>query len=142
MVNKLQDDDPEKKGFRAAEAYVRPTPTSTHGNVIEHGFDLRNCTFTLSLEATSSTPEDAPTEIFLPEFHFPTGRTEVQVTGGKWTISVDESDIVPVQKLSWWHSESEQKITVKGVIRKAGEAGAVEAEEGYFEQYARACVVM
>nr|POE96961.1 putative glycosyl hydrolase [Quercus suber] len=80
----------EVPGYRAAEAYVRPTPIATHGTIISFGFDLKNCTFTLALSATGATPHETPTEIFLPDFHFPRGQTSVEVTGGKWTIQVDE----------------------------------------------------
>jgi hypothetical protein len=123
-----------KPGFRAAEAYVRPSPIVTHGEVVSHGFDLRNATFDFALECESPTPEDAPTEIFLPEFHFPREGTDVSVSGGKWIISTDDADGVDVQKLRWWHGEGEQSMTVKGVKRRQGVAIGSEEEEGYLEQ--------
>src|SRR5262249_54733164 len=98
----------DKVGYRAAEAYVRPAPMATHGNVLSYGFDLRNCVFNLSLNAPTSTREDAPTEVYLPDFHFPQSGTTVDVTGGKWTISTEEAGEATFQVLRWWHAEGEQ----------------------------------
>ena len=77
-------------GFRALEAIVRPSPVYTHGNVESYGFDLKSCTFTLTLTAPSSTEQSHPTEVFLPDFHFPQSRTSVEVSGGKWQIEFEE----------------------------------------------------
>ena len=133
----------EVKGYRAAEAYVRPTPIFTHGDVSSYGFDLKNVKFTLTLSAPSSTPEDAPTEVFLPDFHFPPGSTIVEVTGGKWTISMDECERAPTQKLSWWHAEGDQKLSVTGNVKKQNAGAAVGEEDGYLQQYAKnVCLLM
>jgi len=130
------------RGLRAAEAFVRPTPIVTHGDMTGSGFDLKTCTFKLTLTAPSSTREDAPTEIYLPEFHFPTGQTSVEVSGGKWTIS-SEPTKGGQQMLRWWHAEGDQSMTVKGVVRKQGSAVGVEEDEGYLQQCQRqACLVM
>jgi hypothetical protein len=127
-------DDQPKKGYRAAEAYVRPVPISVHGTISTYGFDLRNCTFSLTLAAASATDKDFPTEVFLPAYHFPQspGKTTVEVSGGKWEIGV-----VPVgdcgasrQVLRWWHAEGEQKLVVHGVKRRRGQVGEASAEEG------------
>ena len=138
--------DSDVPGFRAAEAYVRPTPITTHGDVTSHGFDLRNCTFTIVLSAPSSTAEDAPTEIFLPEFHFPQNDTKVEVSGGKWSISVDDADGGTQQRLRWWHAEGEQRMTIQGVKRRQNmKMGKEEEEAGYVEQCKNAvksCTIM
>ena len=140
---KSSAEDTDEPGFRAAEAYVRPTPIVTHGDVHEHGFDLKNCTFTLKLTAPSSTAESLPTEVFLPDFHFPQGSVSVEVSGGKWTISVDESEGVSVQKFRWWHAAGDQHVLIKGVKRKAGKAFDADEEDGYLDQYReRLCTVM
>jgi hypothetical protein len=127
-------DDQPKKGYRAAEAYVRPVPISVHGTISTYGFDLRNCTFSLNLTATSATDKNFPTEIFLPAYHFPQipGKTTVEVSGGKWEIGA-----VPVgtegasrQVLKWWHAEGEQKLVVRGVKRRRGQVGAANVEDG------------
>jgi hypothetical protein len=138
--SKVLKRDEDKAGYRAAEAYIRPTPVTVHGNVVSYGFDLRVCAFSLSLTAPSATSENAPTEIFLPEWHFPNGNTSVEVSGGKWSISLEDE----LQKLRWWHAEGDQKITVKGVVRKSGVAlSNVEEEEGYLEQCQKAaCSIM
>lgn len=135
--------DPDVQGFRAAEAFVRPTPIATHGDVLSYGFDLRNCTFSLSISAPSSTKEEDPTLVYLPEFHFPTGHTSVEVSGGKWTISTEEQNGTLTQLLRWWHAEGDQNMTVKGVKRPQGSALGVEEDEGYLAQCQRqACNMM
>lgn len=130
-------------GLRAAEAFIRPTPVAVHGDVSSYGFDLRNCTFKLALCAPSSTSENAPTVCYLPEFHFPSGQTSVEVTGGKWTITSEETSGALQQILRWWHAEGDQTITVKGVVRKAGSALGTDEDEGYLQQCQKqACAVM
>lgn len=136
-------------GFRAAEAYVRPTPVNTHGSVKSYGFDLKNCTFTLTLTSPSATPQDYPTEVFLPDFHFPqqNNQTHVEVSGGKWMIEVvEEVEGARQQVFKWWHGEGEQRVTIRGVKRKGGAVGEwTEKEEGYLEAYwamGRNCAVM
>ncbi len=121
-------------GFRAAEAYVRPSPIATVGNVTSSGFDLRNAVFTFSLECKSAATEEVPTEIFLPEFHFPRDNTSVEVSSGKWTISVDDMDGGLIQRLKWFHGAGKQNMTVKGVQRRQGMALGKDEEEGYMEQ--------
>jgi hypothetical protein len=134
-----QDQDQNIAGYRAAEAYVRPAPMYVQGNIVSYGFDLRNCTFTLNLSALAPTAENAPTELHLPEWHFPNGSTTVEVSGGKWAITMEEH----VQLLKWWHAEGEQTITVKGKVRKSGmPVGAAEQEDGYLGQYWQNCTVM
>lgn len=113
---------------------MRPSPIATVGSVKSSGFDLRNATFTFSLECKTAATEEVPTEVFLPEFHFPRESTNVEVSSGKWTISVDAMDGGMVQRLRWYHGAGEQKMTVKGVQRRQGVALGKEEEEGYLEQ--------
>jgi hypothetical protein len=113
--------------------------------------DLKNSNYTFTLQSPSSTPQDFPTEVFLPNFHFPTQQTQVEVSGGKWTIGLRETegiDGAEQQVLRWWHGEGEQKITVKGVKRPRG-AGTTGVEkddvDGYLKQYlemGKQCSVM
>ncbi|KAF1977274.1 glycosyl hydrolase-like protein [Bimuria novae-zelandiae CBS 107.79] len=129
------------KGLRAAEAFIRPTAVSTHGDLVSYGFDLKSATFKLSLSAPSSTPDDAPTVIYLPAFHFPS--STVETSGGKWTIASEEDKGAVRQLLRWWHAEGDQSITVKGVVRKQGGALSSDEDEGYLQQCQRqGCVVM
>jgi hypothetical protein len=130
-------------GFRAAEAYVRPSPFASVGKVISYGFDLRNCIFTLKLKADKVAAEDSPTEIFLPEFHFPKDVCDVVVSGGKWTINTDDADGGMIQRLRWWHAEGEQTIKVTGVQRRQNMSLGKEEEEGYLDQCQQSrCSVM
>ncbi|KAI9703976.1 MAG: hypothetical protein M1820_005758 [Bogoriella megaspora] len=136
-------DDADEPGFRAAEAYVRPTPIFTHGNIESYGFDLKTCTFNLRLTAPDPTPEGLPTEAFLPEFHFPQGNVNVEVSGGKWTISTDDSEGAAIQKFRWWHAQGEQYATIKGVKRRQGKLLNADEEDGYLDQYReRVCTIM
>jgi Glycoside hydrolase family 5 C-terminal domain len=129
-------------GFRAAEAYIRPSAIYTTGDVLKHDFDLKNCTFTLSLNTENPSTRDAPTEIYLPEFHFPTSDTVVAVSGGKWAIEFQEEASGSVQVLKWWHGEGDQDIKIQGVKRKAGEAAVGHEDDSYLEHCQRNCAVM
>lgn len=134
-------DDGDVRGLRAAEAFVRPTPVTVHGDITSFGFDLKNATFKLSLSAPSSTAQEAPTVIYLPEFHFPT--STVEVSGGNWSIMSEENNGSVQQMLRWWHAEGDQTMTVKGVVRKQGGPLSTDEDEGYLQQCQKqACVVM
>lgn len=146
ISSKQSDAPPEltnAPGFRAAEAYVRPAPIATVGKILSHGFDLRNCIFNLRLHAKEANSEDKPTEIFLPEFHFPKDKCEIEVSSGKWTISIDDADGGMIQRLRWWHVEGEHEIKVTGVQRRQNTALGKEEEEGYLDQCQQSkCTVM
>ncbi|OAA64677.1 Glycoside hydrolase, superfamily [Niveomyces insectorum RCEF 264] len=51
-------------GFRAAEAYVRPALLAAAGSLVQYGFDLRRCAFSLTVqgqtddEKVAATPEE------------------------------------------------------------------------------------
>ncbi|KAK1147605.1 endo-1,4-beta-glucanase [Aspergillus melleus] len=104
----------EPRGYRAAEAYLRPSPTRVKGRVESHKFDLKKCTFKMTLSSEEATAPHAPSEIFLPGFHFPTNGTHVTVSGGTWEISEQVLDNVKFQQLRWWHTEGRVNIKVKG----------------------------
>ena len=87
----------------------------------------------MALNAPKAASEDWPTEIFLPEFHFPKDKCEIEVSSGKWTISTDEEDGGMIQKLRWWHVEGEHQIKVSGVPRRQNTLGK-EDEDGYLDQ--------
>lgn len=134
-------------GLRAAEAFIRPSPIATYGNVEKYGFDLRTATFAFSLTAPSKTPDDAPTEIYLPHFHFPQGQTKVEVSGGKWMIDTRDVDGEGMQWMRWWHADGEQSMKVTGVVRRNNgqDAGTADEDYGYFEMVRKIgenCVVM
>lgn len=134
-ISSKQTDAPEltnAPGYRAAEAYIRPSPLHTLGTLLEHGFDLRNSIFKLRLDAHKSSTEHTPTEVYLPGVHFPKDKCDVQVTGGKWSISVDDEHGGLVQRLRWWHAEGEQELKVTGV--PISMVLGMEDEDGYLEQ--------
>lgn len=136
-------DSPTHLGFRAAEAYIRPSPIFTHGELINYGFDLRSCTFTLALVASTPAEQDYPTEMFLPECHFGPESIQVEASEGKWMVKMDEHVGVSVQILQWWHAAGGQKIIVKGSTqRQLGPAGPDE-DASYLLQYVSSlCSVM
>ncbi|KAL8851105.1 MAG: hypothetical protein Q9221_004001 [Calogaya cf. arnoldii] len=131
-------------GFRAAEAYVRPSPIVTMGNVISYGFDQRNCTFTLVLESKCAATEEVSTEVFLPEYHFPKDDIAVEVSSGKWTVSVDDANGSMIQVFKWQHEKGPQSLTVRGVKRRQGTSlGEEEQAPGYLEQcWQSGCAIM
>ncbi|KAJ5503648.1 Glycoside hydrolase superfamily [Penicillium fimorum] len=110
---------------RAAEAYLRPTPIYINGRLKHYGFDLKHCTFTMRLAANQAAP-NAPTEIYLPDFHFPTGETSVVVSGGKWEICLLDFHRVKLQYLRWWHNEGKAEIKIKTKKRTRGEYAALQ----------------
>ncbi|ATY64700.1 Glycoside superfamily [Cordyceps militaris] len=133
-------------GYRAAEAFIRPTATVVAGEVISAGFDLRRCAYDLKLTAPKVTDEKFPTVVYLPEFHFPRDECEVAVTSGKWEISIDEDEGVPLQRLKWWHPEGEQSITVTGLVRKRDVLAGTTDDDSYMQQcqqgYLNSCSLM
>lgn len=143
-----------KPGFRAAEAFIRPSPIYTAGTLQSTSFDLRNATFTLSvIRESSSTISSAendtfPTEVFLPQYHFPREESNIKVSSGKWTITVEnelegDQGTVNVQILKWWHGSGKQNLIVKGVRRHRASTRN-EDEDGYIAQCSQApqCSVM
>jgi hypothetical protein len=118
-------------GHRAAEAYVRPAPICAAGVITDYGFDLRRCLFHLTIKAPKAADTDAPTLVFLPEYHFPKDACSVEVSSGKWEISSDEDETVLLQRLRWWHDDGTQTLKVSGVLRKHN---AGEGPEDFYEQ--------
>ena len=120
-------------GYRAAEAYVRPAPITTAGLITHYTFDLKACQFNLTLKAPKVAESDAPTVVFLPDYHFPKDACSVEVSSGKWEISSDEEEAALIQRLRWWHGEGEQTLRITGVARKHN-AGEGAEDAGYYEQ--------
>ncbi|KAI1812509.1 glycoside hydrolase family 5 protein [Poronia punctata] len=120
-------------GYRAAEAYVRPAPIAVNGNMIDYGFDLRNCQFTLDIETPQGRPADLETIVFLPDYHFPKEQCTVAVSSGKWEISTDDEEHAWIQKIRWWHGDGKQSLKVTGVVRSHN-THATSDDAGYVEQ--------
>ncbi|KNB05964.1 hypothetical protein FOXG_08077 [Fusarium oxysporum f. sp. lycopersici 4287] len=121
-------------GFRAAEAFVRPTPTVVYGDIVSTGFDLRQCTYLLKVKAPKAAPDESPTIVYLPEYHFPKEQCEVAVSSGKWELSTDDEEGTTLQKLKWWHAEGEQSLKISGLVRKHNVPVGSEEDAGYLEQ--------
>jgi hypothetical protein len=86
----------------------------------------------------------APTEIYLPDFHFPESNLVVTVSGGKWDIDNQDIQGVKLQHLRWWHGEGEQDIKIEGLKRKPGEIANPAGEDvSYLEQCQKGqCLMM
>lgn len=97
-------------GNRAAEAFIRPVPARLSGRLVSYGFNISESQFSLSIHATT-TSDTSPTEIFVPLFHFPRDRMNVDISNGRWVYD-DET-----QLLKWWHDEGAQSIKINGVRR-------------------------
>ncbi|RMZ89778.1 hypothetical protein DV736_g2987, partial [Chaetothyriales sp. CBS 134916] len=124
----------QNPGLRAAEAFIRPSPIATVGQLVKSGFDLRSCTFTMSVKSNKPAAEDGPTEIYLPDFHFPSEKASIRVTSGQWRIETVNVSGEGMQIMKWWHEKGEQSLTVVGVKTKLGAVGEEDEEEtGYFE---------
>ena len=102
-----------RRGYRAAEAYLRPSPIRVKGQLDSYGFDLKKCTFTMAMTAQATEPH-SPSEIYLPYFHFAEGKIAVTVSDGKWYIVEQEVNGLRIQCLLWWHDQGKVEIKVKG----------------------------
>lgn len=126
------------EGSRAFEAFVRPSPIVVAGIPKAYGFDMRTCSFSLSMVPLEVAPaENSPTEIFLPEYFFQDCEPEISVSSGRWIM------YRPGQILRWWHSgKEEQKLTVSSAYRKQGVVGIVNDDvEGWYYGYGK-CQIM
>lgn len=133
----------DKQGYRAAEAFVRPHPIATHGDLVSYAFDLKKGEFQLHLSAPDATREDAPTEIFLPEFHFPRDQTDVQVSGGKWSLEAAEAAVTEKQTLRWWHAGGEQSVKITGVVQRLRATAEGDDAASWLDQCKeKGCIVM
>ncbi|KAK9446877.1 glycoside hydrolase superfamily [Limtongia smithiae] len=107
-------------GGRAIEAFVRPFPLLTSGIPRNWGFDLRTATFSMDIDATEDRAEDLPTEIHVPDFHFPNGDLVVEISTGRWELDHQ------AQLLRWWHMDGRQSIRIIGIC---GEQRVVKERE-------------
>ncbi|KAF3931729.1 hypothetical protein ABW19_dt0207644 [Dactylella cylindrospora] len=97
-------------GNRAADAFIRPVPVRTSGAITSYGFNLAQSVFALSITANATT-ELAPTEVYVPLYHFPRDRLNVEISDGRW-IYEDETQV-----LKWWHKGGPQTLKITGVKR-------------------------
>ena len=93
-------------GGRALAAAIRPYPYKVAGEPLEYFFNKDSKEFYLKFNAEKSI--NAPTEIFLPDFHFGKG-FEVKHTNGKLLFDKKNSLL-----LFYPESEGEQRVLVRG----------------------------
>lgn len=140
LLNRV--DDPEAGHFRAAQAYIRPTPVATHGDLQSHLFDLRANKFMMEVTAQTPASDDAPSEIFLPTFHFERGQFDVQTSGGRWDLDVDDTEGTLTQRLRWWNPAGNHSLTVKASSRRTGLSLGKAEDEGWIDLCMDKCQVM
>jgi len=116
-------------GSRAFEAFVRPAPIVLAGRPSAYGFDMRTCTFSMSMVPFQyDCPEDAPTEVFVPEYFFQDCEPEIVASSGRWVM------YRPAQILRWWHSGAEeQTLKISSAYKREGVVGTNERDiEGWY----------
>ena len=125
-------------GSRAFEAFVRPSPIVVAGTPKSYSFDIRSCTFTMSMEPfQEDPPEDAPTELFLPEYLFKDCEPEISVSSGRWIV------YRPGQILRWWHSGlGKQSLRVLSAYKKEGVVGTADSDIDGWYYWNGKCQVM
>ncbi|KAK9464485.1 glycoside hydrolase superfamily [Lipomyces arxii] len=96
-------------GARAVEAFARPTPVKTAGVPQSYSFDITKAVFGMEIYAIDGHATNVPTEIYMPDFHFPDGDVEVQISSGRWDH--DRAN----QVLRWWHDAGKQTIRIVGI---------------------------
>ncbi|KAK9478127.1 glycoside hydrolase superfamily [Lipomyces japonicus] len=109
-------------GARAVEAFARAFPLVTVGIPQSYSFDIKTATFKLELYGDGGSDDSLPTEIFVPDFHYPNGDVQIAITSGRWEL--DRSR----QVLYWWHEPGKQQIEIVGI---RGEQKTVPAKD-YF----------
>ncbi len=112
IFSRDQQTDPDNihSGGRGLDAIVRPYPRKTAGEPVRFGFDLASRTF--EFEFRPDPGVTAPTEIFVPEYQYPSGY-EVTLSGGEYRIDRQE------QTLLLWGTETQSTCTVR--VRPARE---------------------
>lgn len=127
-------------GSRAFEAFVRPSPIVIAGTPKSYTFDMRSCTFTLSITPfQEEPPENSPTEIFLPEYFYRDCEPVVAVSSGRWIVHR------PSQVLRWWHSSrlGEESLKISSGYRRNGIVGIVDDDvEGWYYWNNGKCEIM
>ena len=73
-------------------------------------------------------PEDAPTELFVPEYFFQDCEPEIVVSSGRWTMHR------PAQVLRWWHeSGGGQTLKISSAYKREGLVGTSDRDiEGWY----------
>lgn len=87
IFSRDQQDDPHDldSGGRALEAAVRPYPRAIAGKPLAMSFDIERRVFALTFEPDEVAERGVPSEIFVPNLHYPDGYA-VEVEGGRFEI--------------------------------------------------------
>lgn len=78
-------------GLRAAEAYVRPSPITVAGTIVQYGFDLRRCEFTLTVDGGAGLHVEAAGRVSRMD-----GVMDVPEHADKATADTVEAELLPV----------------------------------------------
>jgi hypothetical protein len=109
IFSRDQQENPQDidSGGRALPAVIRPYARAVAGEPLHMAFDYKRGSF--ELEFRHDPAVQAPTEVFLPEYHYGEG-AEVQVSDGRYEWER------PSQTLTYWHSTEQE--THRMVIRR------------------------
>ena len=91
-------------GARAPAAFIRPYPVSTAGEPVSLSFQMRRARFEFHFKGDPAV--DAPTEIFVPQFHYGSG-IQTEVSDGKYQYHPEE------QRLLYWPEKAEGEHWVR-----------------------------
>jgi len=89
IFSRDQQNDPGdiNSGARAPEAFIRPYPVATAGEPLSLSFDLRRARFEYTFKGDPKI--DAPTVIYVPEFHYGEG-LKIEVSDGTFRYLPEE----------------------------------------------------
>lgn len=90
-------------GARAADAVIRPYPMAIAGELLRYSFERSSRTFEMVFRHSGTT---APTQIFVPELHYPHG-PHVSVSDGRYELDA------AAQRLDWFHDASRAEHTLR-----------------------------
>ena len=106
IFSRDQQTDPEDidSGGRALRAVVRPYPLATSGEPLRLSFDFKTGVF--EYEFLHDLSVDAPTEVFVPDLHYP-GGCRVEVSDGAYELDVEN------QRLAYQPSQDREVHTIR-----------------------------
>ena len=91
-------------GGRAPGAFIRPYPVATAGEPLEFSFDMGNGNFSFSFRGDPEV--NAPTEIFVPDYHYGKG-IRIAISDGTYDYQPE------IQRLYYWPKDPAGEHWVK-----------------------------
>lgn len=112
QIHPLDDPHDLDAGGRAKSAFIRPYPRATAGQPLKLAFDIETRHFEFSFKHDPAVT--APTEIFVPSYHYHVGLA-VEVSDGR--CEYDEA----TQILTYYHTDHQDTHTIR-LFREHGPA--------------------